>query len=211
MFITYLVADIYLTLMYLIHCKKIMLPFLWDKGVVGYKDKEYIPQYCFPSDIPLSRNASTEEKNDYWNDVDPILAANKQRVLSELKAQANITEIKAENLARLKKNLRNNKNLFDILEIFQHQRKEGVTPDEIFRAFGREMKDGESTQNVFQEEFIKLVNKVGGLEHIKLEDFRNITPDMWVNLNSEHNHHRRDALAKWKTTLAGAIHKWQMW
>ena len=40
-----------------------MLPFLWDKGVVGCKHKEYIPQYCFPSDMPLSRNASTE-KND---------------------------------------------------------------------------------------------------------------------------------------------------
>ena len=181
-----------------------MLPFLWDKSVVGYKDKEYIPQYCFPSDMPLSRNASTEKKIVYWKDVDPILAANKQRVLRELKARANITEIKAENLAHVRKNLNENKRLFDILEIFQHRRKE-VTPDEIFQAFGREMKDGESTQGVFQEEFIKLVKKVSGLEHIKLEDFQNITPDMWANLNSEFNHHRRDALAKWKTTLAGAM------
>ena len=103
-----------------------MLPFLWDKGVVGCKDKEYIPQYCFPSDMPLSRNASTEKKNDYWNDVDPILAANKQRVLRELKARANITEIKAENLAHVRKNLNENKRLFDILEIFQHRRKEVI-------------------------------------------------------------------------------------
>ena len=196
------------------HYKKIMLHFLRDKGVVGCMDKSYIPQYCFPSDKPYSRNASTEEKDEYWKEVDQLLAANKERVQDELQTRANVAEIKTKNVKHVRDNLLENKKLFVILEIFQkssrNRQKTLITADDIKQAFDRTIQDGDSTLEVFKEEFLTLVNEVEGLEHIRVDDFATIELNMWNNLTSNNQvcpsgNPRRLVLSKWKTVLSGLM------
>ena len=117
-------------------------------------------------------------------------------------------DTRAEKLELLRAKLRENERLYIILEKFQHTRKEGVTENEIFQAFGRKMNDGESILAVFQEEFIKLVNKVEGLEHIAVVDFPHIASNMWENRNSNNKidrNLRKRVLARWKTKLSSLM------
>ena len=70
------------------------------------------------------------------------------------------------------------------------------------------MNDGESTLAIFQEEFLTLVNKVEGLEHITVGDFPHITSNIWENRNSSNKfdkHLRGNVLAKWKTKLSSLM------
>ena len=113
-------------------------------------------------------------------------------------------DILAKKLEVLREKLTENERLYTILEIFQHRREEGVTADDIQQAFGRTMQDDESTLDVFKEEFLKLVKKVEGLEHITVGDFPHITSNVWENRKSNNQvalHLRRDILSKWKVNL----------
>ena len=67
-----------------------MLPFLQDKGVISQK---YRPMFCLPRSEKFSRDATTQEKKDFWEEVDPLLLEAKDRVVKELAKRAESVSI----------------------------------------------------------------------------------------------------------------------